>query len=332
MIIEWPHDATAQARVCLTRFHDLACARAAEQFDDHIALGHGSPDMLVKGRAGEPIVLLHTDAGQAVPMNQAFRCIEARYETRCAVGGQNTGVYAMVSAPRVAGGMCDEFIRQMFGIAQQIPPGASERASSISDRIELLAKMFAAARGAGARTPLGLFGEVFFIHWALVQHGSMAAVQLLNGWWKTPFDTSDFVVDGRRLEVKTTTAPARDHKVSAKQMELASETTLVSLVVSEAPVHGKTVADLAEEIKVGLRGVTDAALLQRLDLNIQAVTAMDQDSARYRRYDIDAATNNLIFIDLREAPAVPVTYQIDLARAKKSAILDPAQVLPFRGP
>ena len=119
------------------------------------------------------------------------------------------------------------------------PEGTPE---ALAEVLEALIDLFMPAH-APRGSLLGLWGELVVIL------SQAHPEDLVRAWHVDPRGLHDFVIEGRRLEVKTSQTGKREHQFSARQLVEDGKVSVDVVSVVTAPTDvGTTVTDLVEEL------------------------------------------------------------------------------------
>lgn len=194
----------------------------------------------------------------------------------------------------------------------------------VGHEVTALRSLFSALTTASQREEIGLWGELFVIA------ESQDPVALAAAWGRDPQRVFDFAVDRDRLEIKTTTKPARDHIFSLSQLRQAAQSTtaVVSILTTEVGA-GTTVLDLLRRTEQRLMYRTDLAQAV-LHRTVQvAGTALNSP----RCFDEHQARSTMLVLPFSSVPSPTVPPEIldltwtarlthEVAHAEPSALVD----------
>jgi hypothetical protein len=144
---------------------------------------------------------------------------------------------------------------------------------------------------------LGVWGEL------LVAASSSQPGAMVDAWHAQIDDRFDFASEGSRLEVKTTTRPARIHHFGLGQLlpVPGASRYVVSIMTAESQ-PGTCVADLVGDLQQQLAGspVRQLKVLEQ----VAATLGPDWPVTASRTFDMDAGLASLAVFDADEVPRV----------------------------
>lgn len=174
--------------------------------------------------------------------------------------------------------------------------GANPTAKQIALQIRHLADLLQCLRAPGIRTVQGLWAELFVIS------QMTNAEKWVEGWHVDPMQLHDFVFQGSRIEVKSSSGRERLHKFSHDQLHFlhGSAFWLASILVDRSS-SGDSVFDLAMNVKARI----DAKSAMKLDAVLLKTLGEGYLSARDVKFDSSGAAASLRFYARSEIPSLP---------------------------
>jgi hypothetical protein len=195
-------------------------------------------------------------------------------------------------------------------------------AGAFDEKVRRVFELFRAFNTHGTGTPQGLWAELLLI--AIAKDTEYLA----RAWHSEPNDLYDFVADGSRLEVKSTTREVREHEFSYEQLKSHADATIVaSLLLRESP-NGANVFDLLEEV---LARLPKPDLRIRVESIVRRTLGESWREAHDVRFDVQAARASLTLFRACDAPCVAepipasvkrVRFVSDLSAALPAADID----------
>jgi hypothetical protein len=138
---------------------------------------------------------------------------------------------------------------------------------------------------------IGLFGELTAIF------ASNSKEYLIKGWHSTPNATYDFSLEGKRLEVKTSSRPSRHVWLRASQTIKSTVNELTYLSIYATEDHsGVTINELVTKIKTSITQVTQQELDNKLSF-------YEIEKCKLK-FDLTTAIQSFKFVSGTEVPII----------------------------
>ena len=261
-----------------------------------VRCGASQQHLLVKGKFGEPVLLLATDPRTSprapIRLKHLTIVFDVVYEiTNTETSVITTGTFCKFSGEPQSTSLHQYFVELLAAIAavhaQTLTQEDADRV--VSAVLELFRKLTAPP----TKTVTGLWGELLLIHSATY------SALFVDAWHIANTDTFDFSFLDARLEVKATERRIREHEFALAQVRGGrSGDLVVSVFLSKSPA-GKSVLDLTREIATRVPiGQQDKLWSQVLE-----TLGTDAEASIEQRYDVKSALDSLRFIPAVSVPA-----------------------------
>lgn len=260
-----------------------------------------------RGRAC--ILLASLDSGVRPPIRLGG--LDVQYALSCTVRfdmSEETRVLSVVTSTNNS--IDDEryFLHIMSALLELVGPTPS--LDDLAQAITELAGIFQRLAKASRESISGITGELVLIACASDPIAAVAA------WRTDPNERYDFSAEGLRLEVKSTTTRKRTHSFSYEQTDVpAGCQGLIASVFVERSAGGTTLERLV--LGIASRLAASPAAIFRLEQVLATTLGSALPEALSFSFDLDLATSELAFFDLREVPAIrelpPLLSQVRFA-------------------
>lgn len=205
-------------------------------------------DYIARGPNGEPTVLVANSGGRAqvAPIELSNLLVEfaAPMEVHHE-DGVTQGTFIVLAAsynrPDLYEAFCSMVEAAVSGLTSN--PTTLE----VENTVQALIELFRAASSPPKKTVVGLWGELLLID------ASPDPTVAIRAWHVTPFDTHDFVLGTRAIEVKSTERTERIHEFNHSQLvHAAGKTVIVISVLLRRSSTGASCQDIADAILLRL--------------------------------------------------------------------------------
>lgn len=256
----------------------------------------GSPLRVAKtDRGGSALLLL---VGDSPPANNVFGLKTSRIEyqphrqlTVTQADAAVTGRFAVLECQDADFDLNAYFLRVGEALVDEAKGSGS--VARFDTAVRNLFELFRSLSRTGTRSIQGLWSELLLIRYA------SDPAYLIQAWHSNPAELHDFVGNGWRMEVKSSTQSLREHEFSLDQLLFAPQRTVIASVLLTEDDTGATVFDL-------LRGVSErlgrGALYQRAEKIVAASLGSAWREASDVRYRVADA---LASVQVFPADAVP---------------------------
>lgn len=143
----------------------------------------------------------------------------------------------------------------------------------------------------------GLWAELLIISESKNPH------KLLSCWHSSPVEKFDFNNGDERIEVKSTKQSTRVHSFSIEQLYSPTDTkTIVASVFVKQSSSGKSIADLAREIKERISD--DIELIEKLEFQIAVTLGKTIVDSVKLSFDYQYAKDSVLFYQAEDIPKI----------------------------
>lgn len=261
-----------------------------------IPFGDANQHLLVKGKFGEPVLLLATEA-RATPradirLKHIYVAFEKQFEvSNAAIGKKEVKAFCKFSCNSESSHLHRYFVELMAATAKSHDGILSQHeADSV---VTVLLELFRRLAQPPRKSIAGLWGELLLVYLAT------AAGPFVEAWHSTTTDSFDFDFKDLRIEVKTTERSTRVHEFSLHQVRPGRENDYVASVMLSRSSAGESVLDLALQIAKRLNDIQSA----RLWGLVLETLGDDAESADEVLFDVKSASDSLVFIPSTLIPA-----------------------------
>lgn len=278
-----------------------ALAAGSDAEGKGLPCGKNSHHLLVKGPDGEPILFLSSTARVNPRAPIRLRNVIGEFDRRYALLAdpvtEFSGYFTTLRCLPEAAPLHPFFVEMAVATANTQPDLLSE--GQVDDLVEGLINVFRQGKVPGQSTVVGLWGELA----VLTVAGDIDA--WVGAWHDTTTEAFDFCFNGKRIEVKSTEKPLREHEFSASQVSEAQADDFIASVQLKRSAAGHTVIELAHEIASKL---TEGSRAKFWSL-VYATLGEDAISMDETRFDLGMAQQSIVFIPTGCVPCVVVPEQ-----------------------
>jgi hypothetical protein len=186
------------------------------------------------------------------------------------------------------------FVEMAVATANTQPEVLSE--GQVDTLVEGLIDVFRQGKVPVASTLVGLWGEL------VVLVGADDIDAWVAAWHDATTDAFDFCFKDKRVEVKSTEKPLREHEFSVAQVSEAQAGDFIASVQLKRSAAGHTAIELANEIASRLNESSRAKFWSLM----YATLGEDTISMDNARFDLAAARQSVLFIPSRSMPCVVI--------------------------
>jgi len=258
-----------------------------------------SGHLIVKGGQGEPTLLLATQQRRSPRAPIHLKHVEISFDRRFEVvadGASATQHYLFCKVRCVPDvpHLFPHFVELMAATAAANPTHLSQ--DQVDSLIEALLDLFRKLATPLPKVVSGLWAELLVIS----QASDPGA--FVDAWHLESTDLFDFAFPNLRLEVKSSTLPARQHEFSLRQLSTDGVPTFIASVLLTRSASGSSVLDLAREISERL---TDAQR-EKIWRHVLQALGPDAESVQGQLFDRDLARKSLALVNAQAVPTVHV--------------------------
>lgn len=283
------------------RFVDLPLSTTASAASA-IAAEPTQLHLIIKGSQGEPILLLRSKT-RAMPrapirLKHVRVMFDEAFEVRLQPGTQPViGRYTKLACAAESTTLHKWFVELAGAVASSTCDEMSDQ--SIDDLLASLLELFRKASPPSTETILGLWGELLAINRAA------DAESYVQAWHTSPNEVFDFRFPDRRVEVKTTLKPTREHDFSLNQVATGREGDYVLSLIAQRATGGESVFTLAKRAATILSDVGR----ERLWLIVMETLGPEIEEVEYHCFDADAAAQSARLFKAGDLPTPSVGVQ-----------------------
>ncbi len=267
-----------------------------------IRCGLDNQHLLVRGERNEPVLLLSSKPREMPRADIQLKHIGVQFDRKFEVESNDgsevmVGYYCKFTCEPSSSHLHQYFIELMAACAGT---HQGDLNPTIVDQIvDSLLELFRKMSPPDDNSVTGLWGELLLIYLAEFPG------EFLDAWHLRKSDSFDFSFGEKRIEVKTTEGPSREHEFSLKQIRSGRSTDFIASIVLSRSSDGISVLDLARLIAERLDAVRQGKLW-RLVVGTVGDDA-DGDSDQY--FDLKSASDSVVFLCAEDVPApeVPVS-------------------------
>lgn len=268
-----------------------------------IPCGSGKQHLLVRGDRGEPALLLATETRPTPRADIRLKHVGVQFDRRFEVahsdnGGTEVGNFCRFICEPSGSHLHQYFVELMAATASTHPGRLSAQATD--EVVDVLLELFRKLSIPPSHSVTGLWGELLLMHLAA------SPGKFLDAWHLRATDGFDFAFVDKRIEVKTTQRPSREHDFSLQQVRSGRETDFVASIILARSSAGLSVLDLARLVAERL----DAARQAKLWHIVIETLGEDPDSDGDQRFDAKAASDKLVFVRASDVPAPEVSDSV----------------------
>lgn len=268
-----------------------------------ITCGTGEQHLLVRGDRGEPALLLATETRASPRADIRLKHVGVQFDRRFEVardddGGVEVGNFCKFTCDPSGSHLHQYFVELMAATACTHPGVLSAQATD--EVVDALLELFRKLALPADQSVTGLWGEL------LLMHLTNSPGEFVDAWHLRATDGFDFAFPDRRIEVKTTERPSREHHFSLKQVRSGRQTDFIASITLARSSAGLSVLDLARLIAERVT-VVQRAKLWRLVLE---TLGEDAEADGEQRFDVKSASDGLLFVRASDVPAPDVSASV----------------------
>ena len=261
-----------------------------------IRLDAAERHLLVKGKFGEPILLLaatpRTSPRAPIRLKHVSVAFDAQYEvTNTDSGGTTTGTYCKFTSDPDSVSLHPYFVEFLASTARMHE--SSLQQFEVDGIVDATLELFRKLATSPKNTVTGLWGELLLIHAA--EYPDV----FLKAWHIAGTDVFDFAFDDARVEVKTTERRTREHEFSLEQVRGGRAEDTVASVMLTRSAAGLSVLDLTR--KIASRVSVDQQ--EKLWSLVLETLGHDAENCDDQKFDEKAALNSISLIPALAIPA-----------------------------
>lgn len=282
----------------------------------HAKLFPGRPnDYIARGLKGEPIVLVANSGGrtQVAPIELRNLLVEyaAPMEIRHELG-VTQGTFIVLAASHNRPDLYEAFCTMVEAAVSGLTPNPTP--VEVEHTVQSLIELFRAASSPPKKTVAGLWGELLLID------ASPDPTVAISAWHVTPFDTHDFVLDTRAIEVKSTERTERIHEFNHNQLvQAAGKTVIIISVMLRRSSTGYSCQDITDAI---LSRLSDQQARLKLMRVVHESLGDEIQAANDIRFDRKEALNLIRQVRAEMLPVVVVPPNSGISNIRYSINLD----------
>lgn len=268
-----------------------------------IPCGSSKQHLLIRGDRGEPALLLATDTRTSPRADIRLKHVGVQFDRRFEVAHGDDGCTEVANFCKFtcdpSGSHLHQYFVELMAATASTHPGALS-AQAADEMVDVLLELFRKLALPTDRSVTGLWGELLLMHLAA------SPGKFLDAWHLRATDGFDFAFPDKRIEVKATERPSREHDFSLKQVRSGRETDLVASITLARSSAGLSALDLARLIAERLNALQQAKLW-RLVLE---TLGEDADADGEQRFDSKSASDGLVFVLASDVPAPEVSASV----------------------
>jgi Putative PD-(D/E)XK family member, (DUF4420) len=261
-----------------------------------VRCGVAKQHLLIKGRFGEPILLLASEARKSprapVRLKHVSVAFESRFEvTDTAAGEVTSGTYCKFVCEPTSAALHPYFVEVLAATAAI--HGTLLSQPNADDAVDAMLELFRQLEAPAKTTVVGLWGELFIIHAATIP------ADFINAWHVAGSDTFDFAFSDARLEVKATERHVREHEFALAQVQGGRPGDMVASLLLSRSAAGTSALGLAHSVALRVPPVQQ----QKLWTLVLAELGQDAEASDEQTFDLKGALDNLRLIPAALVPA-----------------------------
>lgn len=265
-----------------------------------IHFGTGKEHLLVRGERGEPALLLATDCRPSPRPDIRLKHVSVQFDRRFEVahgdqGGTKVGNFCKFTCDPSEPHLHQYFVELMAATAGTHWDVLSPQATD--ELIDALLELFRKLCLPADRSVTGLWGELLLMHLAA------SPGPFVDAWHLKATDGFDFAFAEKRIEIKTTERPSREHEFSLSQVRGGRPTDIVASITLSRSSAGMSALDLARLIAERL----SAAQRGKLWRLVIETLGDDAGTDGEQRFDVKSASDALTFVRAADVPAPDVS-------------------------
>lgn len=269
---------------------------------------------IAKDQLARPAVLVRIDRpGTGLrPPSIAMENLRVEHGLDCRISVPSsdqtlTGTFSLIHCLSLEESLQEYFLDTVQVILHSLPSAVT--AASVSDAVDTLASLFAAAQRPSSRPAQGLWAELF-----VITHASEPQL-LLDSWHSDPAERFDFSLGCQRVEIKCSGDRTRRHHFSHEQAHPPAG--VVMLVGSLFVEHSASGISLGELWDLARRLAGDNAEL-RLKIEQVCLQSLGDSwpQARAISYDQQLAAESLLFFDVADIPKIQADLPLGVSEVR----------------
>jgi hypothetical protein len=283
-----------------SRFHELNPA-ADTGVVTAVRCGTGNQHLLVRGERGEPALLLATESRTSPRPDIRLKHVSVQFDRRFEVahreegeGATEVGDFCKFTCDPSAPHLHQYFVELMAATASTHMGLLSPQATD--EVVDALLELFRKLSLPADYSVTGLWGELLLMHLAA------SPGQFVDAWHMKATDGFDFAFGDKRIEVKTTERPSREHEFSLSQVRGRPADLIASITLARSSA-GLSALDLARLIAERLNAAQQGKLW-RLVIETLGDDAGNEDQ---ERFDVQDASDGLTFVRAIDVPAPDIS-------------------------
>jgi hypothetical protein len=267
-----------------------------------VRCGTSNQHLLVRGEHGEPALLLATESRTSPRPDIRLKHVGVQFDRRFEVAHDDGGATEVGNFCKVACDPSQLHLHQYF--VELMAATASTHMGVLSPQttdevVDVLLELFRRLSPPADYAVTGLWGELLLMHLAA------SPGQFVDAWHLKTTDGFDFSFADKRIEVKTTARPSREHEFSLDQVRGRPSDLVASITLSRSSA-GLSALDLARLIAERL------SARQQGKLWCLVIEALGDDAGAdgEERFDLKSASDRLRFVRAGDVPAPDVSARV----------------------
>ena len=263
-----------------------------------IRCGIGNLHLLARGDQGEPILFLACEPRPSPRSDIRLKHVGVQFDRQFEVDNECDVSTQVGSYCRIT---CDSCIPRLHQYFVELMAATAEAHSGVlsphvaDELIDGLLELFRKLAPAPDGSVVGLWGELLLIHLAALPE------QFVDAWHIRTTDGFDFAFPDKRIEVKTTESPSREHDFSLRQVRPARPTDFLASIKLSRSSAGFSVLDLVRLITVRLDAQRQGKLWRLV------IETLGDDPEGEHSFDLVSASESLVFVNTIDVPAPHVS-------------------------
>lgn len=258
--------------------------------------------LLVRGEQGEPALLLATEIRTSPRANIRLKHVGVQFDLRFEVAhgdnGTEVGNFCKFICAPSAPHLHQCFVELMAATARTYSGILNTQESD--QVVDTLLEIFRKLSLPADQSVKGLWGELLLIYL------SVSPEKFIDAWHLRTTDSFDFAFPDKRIEVKTTEHPSREHTFTLKQLRSDRDSDLVASIILSRSSAGLSVLDLVSVIADRV----DASQQTKLWRLVFETLGEDSEADFENRFDVQSAAESLVFFRASDVPAPEVSQEM----------------------
>lgn len=272
-------------------------------------------DYIARGSKGEPTVLIANCSGRTQVAPIELRNLLVEYAAPMEVHhdiGITQGTFIVLAANHNRPDLYEVFCTMVEAAVSGLT--SNPTSEEVEHTVQALIELFRAAISPPKKTVAGLWGELLLID--ALPDPTVA----IRTWHVTPFDTHDFVLGPRAIEVKSTERTERIHEFNHSQLvHAAGKPVLIISALLRRSSTGSSCQDLAGAI---LSRLSDQRARLKLLRVVHESLGVEIQEANDIRFDHKEALNLIRQVRADVLPVVDVPPNCGISNVRYSINLD----------